>query len=233
MLGGTRTTEQLVEVDRSGDSPALGDPDAVDTAVDRLGSVLAELGVAVVAPRRRTRRRVLAHAERTAAPLVLPAQLRRFIELVDLHWFPLAPLKRVSTVNRVAHQRAALAAAGRPPVLWPLAVTRTSFLAVELTSPHGPAGTAAVLGSERDDPVGLQAPDLAQLLHAWADAVTVRHCRRAHGRVFLRHVLTADPHARARRRARPHPVYGSEWLAPTDPRSWPPSWSADLDPVDV
>lgn len=216
-----------------GDGATLGAPEAVDVAVDRLASALADVGVAVVAPGRRARRRALDRAERTVAPLLLPVQLRRFLELVDLHWFPLAPLKRLSTVNRVAHQRAVLVTEGQPAVLWPLAVARSSFLAVELTAPDGHDGDAVVFGGRRGDPPDLHAPDLAQLVHSWADAVTVRDCRRAHGRVFLRRQLAADRYARVRRHAMPHPVYGREWRAPRDPAAWPQRWRTELDRVDV
>jgi hypothetical protein len=204
----------------------------VERSVAALVAALAAAGVEAPSPPADTA--ILAEIDAAIAPLRLPADVRRFWELVD------PPTLRIAVFPTLRSPELALQTwrAARkeypglePAILFMLAYESWTYMSVELDGPHGEGGALFGWGNPDGDftlryaRLGDWLADLARLIEEGSYEPLEYETGR-----WLRVLQRAGAEAKPS-----HPRYAGRETLPRDPLEWPEHWlrAAGLEPAAI
>lgn len=202
--------------------------DQIDSAVDRLDDALRRAGLPPLEAA--TDEVSLDDVDAAVAPYELPADVRRFWELVDpsslaVRTFPdlLAPAAALKLRQAELEDVAAGFPPGPPPHLFTIAYASSVSLSVELETAWGPGGT--IFRWAYDEPgFRVEYRSLADLVDVLTELVSEDAAEHRGGFVFLPDGADEARRLERLRRAGSHPLYGDATEISGRLEDWPEHW---------
>jgi hypothetical protein len=202
--------------------------DQIDSAVDRLDDALRRAGLPPLEPA--TDDVSLDDVDAAVVPYELPAEVRRFWELVDpsslaVRTFPdlLAPAVALKLRRAELEDVAAGLSPGAPPHLFAIAYASSVSLSVELTSASCPGGTIFRWAYDEEG-FRIVYRSLADLLDVLTELVSEGAAEHRGGFVFLPDGADEEKQLERVRRAGAHPLYGDSTEISGRLEDWPEHW---------
>jgi len=202
--------------------------DEIDSALDRLDDALRRAGLPTLEPA--TDEVSVAEVDEAVAPFALPADVRRFWELVDpsslaVRTFPdlVGPAAALKLQRAEAEEGALTVPRVPPPLLFRIGYASHVSLSTELASVWGPGGTIFRWAYDEDG-FRIVYRTLADLLDVLTELVSEEQTARNGGFVFLPDGADEDKRDERLRLAGSHPLYGDAPAIPSSLEAWPEHW---------